>query len=689
MARWADSAIMGITEMASNHLRHETSPYLLQHVDNPVDWYPWGEEALTRAEKENKPILLSIGYAACHWCHVMAHESFEDPATAELMNRWFVNVKVDREERPDLDSIYMNAVTSMTGHGGWPMTVFLTPGGKPFFCGTYFPPEPRHGMPAFRQVLTGVAEAWQGRPDEVRRSADKVAQHLRENLSGSNPQSLDVAVLHKAASDLAGRFDGQWGGFGGAPKFPQPMVLEFLLRQHLGGGDTAALNMLTLTLRRMAEGGMYDQLGGGFARYSTDDKWLVPHFEKMLYDNAQLARIYLRTFQVTGDAFYRRIAEETLDYVLREMRHADGGFYSSQDADSEGEEGKFFVWSEAEVRDLLGADAEIFTRVYDVTEQGNWEGKNILHVSQTVKDLASGLSVDENEVESTLRRCRATLLRHRSLRIWPGLDDKILTSWNGLMLGAMAEAARVLGRTDYLAAASANAVFLRVHLRCDDGRLLRTWKAGSVAKYNGYLEDYACLAEGLLSLYEATFDEKWFSWALELARFMIRHFKNPDQAGFFDTSDDHEQLIHRPRDLQDSAMPSGNAKAAMVLFRLGLYTGDADFLRISEESVAAVAELMGRWPAGFGEWLNVAGFMLNRPRELALVGPLEALEGMRAVVNENYRPNLVVAAGEQGSIPLLAGREARAGLPTAYLCERFSCRAPVTDTAKLRQLLDQ
>jgi uncharacterized protein YyaL (SSP411 family) len=665
----------------TNHLARESSPYLLQHVDNPVDWYPWCEEALALAEKQNKPILLSIGYAACHWCHVMAHESFEDTATAELMNRWFVNIKVDREERPDLDSIYMSAVTSMTGHGGWPMTVFLTPHGKPFFSGTYFPPQPRYGMPAFRQVLSSIAEAWQSRQDEVLRSADSVTRHLHESLASSAPKDLHADVLQQAERDLVKGFDSEWGGFGSAPKFPQPMVLEFLLRQHLNTGDSPALGMLTLTLDRMAQGGMYDQLGGGFARYSTDERWLVPHFEKMLYDNAQLARIYLRAWQVTGDRFYRRITEETLDYVLREMRHEEGGFYSSQDADSEGEEGKFFVWSAAEVRQLLGADAERFMRVYDVTDQGNWEGKNILHLSH------SASASDEAGADRKLQRCREKLLHHRDQRVWPGLDDKVLTAWNGLMLSAMAEAGRVLGREDYLSAATANATFMRRELRQADGRLLRTWKAGSQAKYNAYLEDYACLAEGLLALYEATFDHQWYTWALELAHFMLGHFRHPDLAGFFDTSDDHEQLIHRPRDVQDNAMPSGNAKAAMVLLRLGLYNGDGDFLRLAEESVSSVAEMMVRYPAGFGEWLNVASFMLGRPQEVALLGPLDKLDAMRAVINENFHPNLVVAAGSGGEIPLLAGRAMKAGLPAAYLCERFSCQAPVTSSAELRQLL--
>lgn len=674
----------------SNHLAGETSPYLLQHADNPVDWYPWGEEALALARNQHKPILLSIGYAACHWCHVMAHESFEDENTAQLMNQWFVNIKVDREERPDLDSIYMAAVTSMTGHGGWPMTVFLTPQGKPFFSGTYFPPQPRHGMPAFSQVLASIAQAWQSRQDEIQRSADSVSRHLQQGLQTSSAQQLQVELLDQAWRQLAGEFDRQWGGFGTAPKFPQPMVLEFLLREHLRGAQPAALDMLTLTLRKMAEGGMYDQLGGGYARYSTDQQWLAPHFEKMLYDNAQLARLYLRAWQVTGDAFFREVAEQTLDYVMREMRHADGGFYSSQDADSEGEEGRFFVWSAEEIRALLGADAELFLRVYGVSAAGNWEGKNILHRARDTADVAAELGLDRQRAATALQRSRQKLLHTRSQRVWPGLDDKILTAWNGLMLSALAEAGRVLGRADYLAAATANAEFLRRELRGQDGRLLRTWKAGAAAKYNGYLEDYACLAEGLLTLYQATFAPEWYCWAEQLARFMLEHFKAADQAGFYDTSDDHEPLLHRPRDLQDNAMPSGNAKAALVLFRLGLYSGNTEYFDVAQDAVTAVADMMRRYPAGFGEWLNVASCMLGQPRELALAGPLPALQGMRAVVNEQYRPNLVVAAGsgeDALAVPLLAGRSMLNGLPTAYLCERFSCQAPVVDAAELRQLL--
>jgi uncharacterized protein YyaL (SSP411 family) len=468
------------------------------------------------------------------------------------------------------------------------------------------------------------------------------------------------------------------------------MAIEFLLREYLRSGEQSALDMVTLTLRRMAQGGMHDQLGGGFARYSTDQRWLVPHFEKMLYDNAQLARLYLRAFQVSGDNYFREVAERTLDYVLREMRHEAGGFYSSQDADSEGEEGKFFVWSVAELRAALGADAELFMRVYGVSEQGNWEGRNILHLEQPREATAVALGMDPGEAGLVLDRCRQKLFRLRSQRVWPGLDNKVLTAWNGLMLGALAEAGRVLGRTDYLSAAIANAEFLQRALRREDGRLLRTWKAGASAKYNAYLEDHACLAEGLLSLYEASFDARWMTWAGELVRLMQEHFKDPQGPGYYDTSDDHEALIHRPRDLQDNAMPSGNAKAAMVLFRFGLYSGDETCLRAAEESVAAQAGMMQQYPGGFGEWLSVAGFILGEPRELALVGPADELRSWRAIINERYRPNLVVAAGlgaDAAQIPLLADRPMVNARPTAYLCQRFTCRTPITDPAELRVAL--
>ena len=678
----------------ANRLAQENSPYLRQHADNPVDWYPWGDEALQRARDEDKPILLSIGYAACHWCHVMAHESFEDPATAELMNRHFINVKVDREERPDLDSIYMSAVTAMTGQGGWPMTVVLTPDGRPFFGGTYFPPVPRHGMPAFSQLLTALADAWVKQRDEIERSAGQIAEHLLQASFGSAP-GRDVALhddlLDQALNGLLRTFDVRLGGFGRAPKFPPSMTLEFLLHVHDRRGDAMALRMVELTLERMAHGGMYDQIGGGFARYSTDERWLVPHFEKMLYDNALLARVYLHAWQVTGRPLYRRVVEETLDFVVREMRHPDGGFYSSYDADSEGEEGKFYVWSAAEVRETLGADAGLFMSVYDVSEQGNWEGHNILNLPRDPSENSQSHNLNMDELEERLARARQTLYNLRAGRVWPGLDDKVLTAWNGLMLAAFAEAGRVLERADYVAVAEANAAFLHTQLRRDDGRLLRSWKGDGGARLNGYLEDYAFLADGLLALYQTTFAPRWFSWARELAGIILAHFGD-EAGGFFDTSDDHETLLHRPKDVQDNATPSGNSMAAHVLLRLSLLTGEGRYWDVAERMVAGLYEPMARYPGGFAHWLSAATFILGQPQEVAIAGDPAAVDAraLLAVVNSRYRPDLVVAAGEgeaTAAVPLLADRPRLGGRATAYVCRRFVCRRPVNEPAALAEQL--
>ena len=668
----------------ANHLQHETSPYLLQHVDNPVDWYPWGEEAMRLASEQDKPILLSIGYAACHWCHVMAHESFEDEATAAQMNADFINVKVDREERPDIDSIYMQAVNAMIGRGGWPMTVFLTPDGKPFYAGTYFPDEPRHGMPSFRQILTGVTQAWQRDRENVDGSASEVAERLQALSSvGFEQQPLDSDTLRDALRGLDQQFDATWGGFGEAPKFPQPMTIELLLREFLRSKDEHALEMAETTLQKMAEGGMWDQIGGGFARYSVDHRWLVPHFEKMLYDNAQLARVYLHAWQVTGNDFYRRITEETLDYVLLEMRHENGGFYSSQDADSEGVEGKFYVWSAGEIRDALGEDADVFMQIYGVSDEGNWEGQNILNLRVDPKRLAAQLGTDAGSLCARLAAARTGLYGLRSQRVWPGLDDKVLTSWNGLMLAAFAEAGQALRRPDYIEAAISNADFLHRTMRRDSGRLFRTWKAGSEAKYNAYLEDYAFLADGLLALYEATFEARWVDWARELAELMLTHFRDTTRGGFFDTSDDHEQLIHRPKDLQDNAVPSGNAMAATVLTKLSLLTGNGDYWQVAEQSTATMSKLMSQYPSGFGQWLNVASFMLSEPREIALVGSADAIAPLLEVARDGYQPFQVVAAGEEASLPLLENRPQIDGQGTAYVCRRFLCQAPVTKPEQL------
>jgi len=673
----------------SNHLANETSPYLLQHADNPVDWYPWGEKALQKAQAEDKPIFLSIGYSACHWCHVMAHESFENEHVATILNEHFVSVKVDREERPDLDRIYMSAVQALTGRGGWPMSVFLTPDGQPFYGGTYFPPTPRYGMPSFTQVLLSVADAWQNRRQELVEGSQQLVNGIERQMAvveGVKRKDVKRETLGTAFENLDRDFDELHGGWGAAPKFPQPMVLEFLLRYHHTTGDSQALEMVTQTLEAMARGGMYDQLGGGFHRYSVDDRWLVPHFEKMLYDNAQLARVYLHAWQVTSNPFHRTIAEETLDYVIREMTSPAGGFYSTQDADSEGEEGRFFIWTPDEVQAVLGDQAAPFLAGYNVTERGNFEGKNILEF------------VGRLEERGALADARRQLFEARESRVHPGCDDKVLTSWNGLMLAAFAEAARVLGREDYQQVAERNAAFLLNELRTADGRLLHTWKAcpersrrDGVAKVNGYLDDHTHLIEGLLELYQTTFDPRWYIAAHELAEVMIEHFSAP--VGFFDTSDDHETLVVRPRELQDNAVPSGNGMAALVLLRLAGLAVEPPYAELARRSLRQVQPLLARHPLGFGQWLIALDYALAHPREIAIVGDADtiAVGAMLAVCATGYRPHQVLAAGAPGAelstVPLLRNRDQIEGQATAYVCVDFVCRRPVTDPEALRELV--
>lgn len=675
-----------------NQLASETSTYLLQHADNPVNWYPWGEEALTLARQENKPILLSVGYAACHWCHVMAHESFEDAETAAIMNEYFVNIKVDREERPDLDSIYMNAVVAMTGQGGWPMTVFLTPEGEPFYGGTYYPPVPRFGMPGFNQVLLSAAQAWKERRGDILEQANNLTRHLQSTIDlaqKSQEEEISDHLMLQAQRGIERQFDSQKGGFGRAPKFPQAMTIEFLLRRYLKIGDQHVLRMVELTLDQMALGGIYDQLGGGFARYSTDDDWLVPHFEKMLYDNSLLSRAYLHAWQVTGRPLYRRIVEETLDWALVELSHEGGGFYSSLDADSEGEEGKFYVWSADEIRAILGEDAEQFMLHYDVTESGNWEGKNILRVVKSIKQVAKEIGRNTDEVNQTIHRARLKLYEARSKREWPGRDEKILTAWNGLLLASLAEAGRDLNRPDFSSAAINLAKHLYQHHRTEGGRLWRTWKPGSQAKYNAYLDDYAFLAEGLLSLYQNNFDERWFLWAQELADLLLAHFRDSENGGFFDTSDDHEVLIHRPKDLQDNAIPSGNAAAVGVLLKLSMYTGHGHYWDVAYEAASAMGQAMTSYPLGFAHWLCAAEFIMSRPVEVAISGEIGARDtrGLIEAVFSHYRPNQVVAVGSDAStIPLLRGRTRQSGHAAAYVCRNFICERPVTEP---RQLTNQ
>ncbi len=693
----------------TNRLINETSPYLLQHAHNPVDWYPWGEEALEKAKHEDKPILLSVGYSACHWCHVMEHESFENEEIAGLMNQHFVSIKVDREERPDIDNIYMQAVQALTQSGGWPMTVFLTPDGRPFYGGTYFPPrDHRYGgqvMPGFPRVLLSMAEVYQQRRQDVEEQATQIADFLKQRSAaplrarGIGPtETVPLEVLSNASQALASEFDSVHGGFGNAPKFPNTMALEFLLRVHLHRlkGEIATkatspdLEIVETSLQHMADGGIYDQLGGGFHRYSVDAKWLVPHFEKMLYDNALLSRLYLHTYLVTGNPFYRRIVEETLDYVVREMTSPQGGFYSTQDADSEGEEGKFFLWTPAQIEAVLPpGDAELFMRYYDVTQRGNFEGKNILHVPRDAQQIADSAHVSLEVLHETLKRDRELLFKAREQRVKPGRDEKILTSWNGLMLRSFAEAARHLNRPDYLAVASNNADFLLRELR-RDGRLLRTYKDGR-GRLNGYLEDYTFLADGLLALYEASFDLRWFSEARRLMNEAITLFADEQNGGFFDTGSDHEALISRPKDIMDNATPAGNSVAVEVLLRLAAFTGDENYRQRADDYLRPLADLMTQHPQAFGHVLGALDFAISPVKEVAIIGEM-ADTGTRhllQVLNNRYLPNSVLACAAPDNleavqtIPLLADRPMKDNKATAYVCQNFTCLAPVNTAESL------
>jgi uncharacterized protein len=680
----------------ANRLANETSPYLLQHKDNPVDWYPWGEEALRRARDEDLPILLSVGYSACHWCHVMERESFEDGETARMMNEHFVNIKVDREERPDIDSIYMAAVQALTRHGGWPMTVFLTPDGAPFYGGTYFPAVPSHGMPSFQQLLLSVADAYENRREEVLESADSVRDFLRASTAAAMPEAeaVGTGLLDRAAGALLSQLDRRFGGFGAAPKFPQAMNLEVLLRHHHRTGDRSALDGVELTLRQMANGGIYDQLGGGFARYSVDAYWLVPHFEKMLYDNALLSRLYLETYQATGDNFYRRIAEETLDYVLRDMTSEEGGFYSAEDADSEGVEGKFYVWTPEELGSVLDPEeAEFAARYWDVTERGNFESKNILHVPRPPETVAEEFGFSPRELWERIEPIRGRLFAAREERVRPGRDEKVLAAWNGLMLRSFALAARVTGREDYREAAVKNATFLVEKMK-RDGRIHRSYKDGR-ARFNGYLEDYAMVADGLVAVYEATFETRWLVEADDLMGAVSELFWDEERRAFYDTPADHEELVTRPRDVYDNAAPSGTSVATEVLLRLALFLDRADYRQRAEDILGELAGGMEKIPGAFGRLLCALDFSTAEPREVAIVGSPEAAD-TRALLDEvysTYLPNKVVAGREPdddeagGLIPLLTQRSAREGKATAYVCVQYACQTPTTDTQELARQL--
>jgi uncharacterized protein len=663
----------------ANRLAEETSPYLLQHKDNPVEWYAWGSEPLERAKDEDKPILISIGYAACHWCHVMERESFEDADTAAYMNEHFVCVKVDREERPDLDSIYMEAVQGMTGHGGWPLTAFLDPEGVPFYGGTYFPPEPRQGMPSLRMVMEAVVESWGTQRERIRAAAGRIREQLGAigRIERSN-EPLNPELVGTAIGRLRMMSDMRHGGFGAAPKFPPAAALELLLAHRVD-------DIVEVTLDAMAHGGIHDQIGGGFARYSVDDVWLVPHFEKMLYDNALLARAYLHGWQALGHERWRRVCEGTLDWTLREMRGAEGGFYSALDADSEGEEGRFYLWTPEEIRETLDATAvgELADGVishYGVTEQGNFEGRNILH-------LPGGPAADP---PARLDEARRALLERRAERVWPSLDDKRLCSWNALMIAALADAGAALGRDDYLDAARRCAEFVWTELRSDEGRLRRSWKDGR-PRLDAYLEDYAYLLEALLTLYEATFEVRWFDAARETADQMIELFGDSERGGFFTTAHDHERLIARRKDVDDHPIPSGNSSAAYGLLRLAGLTGEHEYERHAVDVFRLLHGAAARHPEALAHLLRAMDFHFAAVKEIALVTPAgsDGLGELEAVLRPGYRPYEVRAGGPEGTArpELMRERSAVAGKPAAYVCERFVCQRPVTEPAELAAAL--
>ena len=675
-----------------NRLASETSPYLLQHADNPVQWYPWGEEAFALARRHEKPIFLSIGYSACHWCHVMAHESFEDTEVARVLNEHFVSIKVDREERPEVDQVYMEAVQMMTGGGGWPLSVFLTPGLEPFFGGTYFPPRARGPMPGFRQVLLAVVDLWKHRRPQAIEQGRELARLLAENdrLGSPRPrEALGEHLLRAAEEALSRAFDPKYGGFSAAPKFPHPMHLRLLLRRWHRSGRESLLDMVRLTLDRMAAGGIYDQLGGGFHRYSTDAQWLVPHFEKMLYDNALLAACYVEAWQATGDPLHARVARETLDYVLRDMSCPDGGFASSEDADSEGFEGGFYLWSPQEIRSALGAEAaRRFAFVYGVTEAGHFEGGSILHRPNSIARCAQVLGCDAGELEAELADKRSRLRQRRDARPRPPRDDKVIASWNGLMIEALAGAGMAFGEPRYTSAAADAADFLLARLRDADGRLMHVWRQGQ-ARFLAYLEDYASLANALVTLYEAQFNERWIEEAVDLADQMLRRFADPEQGGFYATAPDHHAPVVRKKDVLDSSVPSGGGLAATALLRLGRLCGRDDYLAAAEAALRAALPVIERWPMATGQLLLALDAYLGPAPEIVILGSTdgEADRDVLAALYRRYLPNRVVAFRDGGSSApdrggalsaIFRGKAAIPPGPTVFLCERFACQAPVS-----------
>jgi hypothetical protein len=684
------------THAHTNRLKGETSPYLLQHAHNPVDWYPWGPEALEKARAENRPIFLSIGYSACHWCHVMERESFENEDIAAVMNQYFINIKVDREERPDLDDIYMKAVQAMTGSGGWPMSVFLTPDLEPFFGGTYFPPERRYGRRGWPEIVDYFGKLWETDREKILEQGKKLAQHVRREGTARGVGDIPSDAVERAFGMLSQNYDDEWGGFGGAPKFPHSMDLRLVLRHWGASGDEGALKMVATSLDRMSEGGVYDQLGGGFHRYSTDEKWLIPHFEKMLYDNALLVPVYLEAHLATGNEDYARVARECCEWVLREMVTPEGGFASTQDADSEGVEGKFFAWTQEELIEVLGAKHGAWASAWwGVTIDGNFEhGTSALWRNQPAQEVADELHVELSELQAAMREARIVLFAHRDARVHPGTDDKVLASWNGLMISAMAQTYQVLGDERYLDAARTAARYVLTGMRQEDGRLFATARHGE-AHLNAYLDDYAFLIQGLIDLYESDFDPNWLRESLKLNAIVLDRFDDPKHGGFYTTGDNHEKLLARLKMPQDGALPSGNGVHALNLLRLAELTGDAELALEAERTIKSIGSLIAQYPAGFCQMLTAIDFLAAQPREIVIAGEAThpAVREMLAVVRGRYLPQRVVAlASSQADpelVPLLAERSPSEGGARAYVCRNYTCKQPVDTAADLARQLDE
>ncbi|MCH7908345.1 MAG: thioredoxin domain-containing protein [Candidatus Hydrogenedentes bacterium] len=704
----ADAVQATSAEEHTNRLIHETSPYLLQHAHNPVDWYPWGEEAFEKAHAEDKPIFLSVGYSSCHWCHVMERESFENEEIAAMLNEYFVSIKVDREERPDVDEIYMSAVQAMTGSGGWPMSVFLTPDLKPFFGGTYFPPTDRYGRPGFKSVLTKISTAWRdGRP-QLLKGANELTEYMGKVLVSEVGKSgkLTPDLIAKAVQTLATTFDSTNGGFGPAPKFPPGPAIAILLREHQRTQDDHTLRMATLTLDKMAQGGMYDHLGGGFARYSTDDEWLVPHFEKMLYDNAQLAQIYIEAYQATKDPLYKQVVEETFEYILRDMTDERGGFHSAEDADSEGEEGKFYLWTYEEIFSLLDPNAaKLFCAYYNVKKNGNFSsrepyhrGLNILHTPRPAAEIAKKFKLSETELHTELNAARKVLLETRNTRVRPGLDDKVLTSWNALMISALAQGYQVLGDDRYREAAERAGNFILKDMLREDGTLLHTHRHGD-SRLPGYLDDYAFFANALTDLYEATFDVAWLEAADRIATTMIEKFWDTDRGGFYFTGSDHKNLLVRTRPTYDGAVPSGNSIAALALLRLSKLLDSEEYYDKARVLLESNQSALTQAPRGYLKMLCAVDYLLYPPKEIAIAGAAgsEGVEMLLSALHAQFIPNKVVAfvdpadSGAEAlgnAVPLLAGKKLVSGNAAAYVCENFACKLPVTTPEQLLKQLD-